>query len=74
MKTFSRFLRQPEIPVLLFLLCLVVFTWNVPVLQDTSAGYGGFSRLYVAWALVIVILYLIRRAFSGIKDDEDDDV
>ena len=70
MKTFARFLRQPETPVLLFLLCILLFTWNIPVLPDTSAGYGSFTRLFVAWSLVIVLLYLIKRALSGTKDDD----
>jgi len=74
MNKLLRFLRQPEFPFLLFMLCLVLFFWHIFSLADNGAGYSGFLWLFAVWAFIIFLLFLVERAENSASGREKDDV
>jgi hypothetical protein len=73
MKRLSRFLRQPEFPIVLFAVSVALFHWHLAGSPGREGGVVSFLWLYASWAFVILLLYLAARALARKKDDEDED-
>ncbi len=62
MKKFARLFQQAEFALLLFILCLILFNWQFLGLPGQAQGYAAYVYLFLAWAVVILILFLMDRA------------
>lgn len=72
MRELSRVLRQPAFHLLLLAVALVVFC--KPMLLPTSSESAGqvVLQLFVPWALVVVVLFLIARSSDEPPHVQDD--
>lgn len=61
MEKLRALLRQTEFQGLLFFTCLVLFGWPVVSFGDVERLEVMFVYLFVAWAIVIVLLFLVSR-------------
>lgn len=64
-------LRQPEFSVVLFVICLVIFSWPVLSIPGVESPRSMFYYLFFQWAVVIFLLFLL-----GLRDadlDKSDD-
>ena len=65
-------LRQKEVHILLFGLCLILFNWPFFTgLYKTSLGYT-FLSLFLAWAIVIVLVYLLTTSYRPASSPDGD--
>jgi hypothetical protein len=51
--------------LLLFHICLILFGWPLVTFQDIQRVKTMFIYLFVAWAAVIVLLFLVSRSVDG---------
>jgi hypothetical protein len=70
MERLKALLRQTEFHLLLFVLCMVLFGWPVVTFSDMRRLEVMFVYLFVVWALVIVVLFLVSRSLES-ADDSD---
>lgn len=65
MKRIRDLLKQPEVHILLFFFCLILFSW--PFLSIFSVERPGliFIYLFSTWAIVIFLLFLVSKAFKS---------
>ena len=72
MERLKALLRQTEFHLLLFVLCMVLFGWPVVTFPDMRRLELMFIYLFVAWAIVIFLLFLVSRSLgSGDESDEE---
>lgn len=70
MERFSSLLRQTEFQVLLFFVCLFLFGWPLATSADLKQLEWMFIYLFVAWAIVVLLLFLVSRSRNGADDSE----
>ncbi len=68
MERLKALLRQTEFHLLLFVLCMVLFGWPVVTFPDIRRLEVMFVYLFVAWTIVIFLLFLVSRSL-GTADD-----
>jgi hypothetical protein len=57
----EQMVHQPAFPVVLATLFIVVLGW--PMLRTSALGPGpAYAYVFLAWALVIAVLYLMSRS------------
>lgn len=61
MKRLAKLLQQTEFALLLFILCLILFNWHFLGLSGQAHGYATYVYLFLAWAAVILVLFLMDR-------------
>jgi hypothetical protein len=64
MERFKHLLRQTEFHVLLFCVSLVLFGWPVVNFSDMQRLEIRFIYLFLAWGVVILLLYLVGRSLG----------
>jgi hypothetical protein len=64
MERFKNLLRQTEFHVLLFCVSLVLFGWPVVNFSDLQRLEIRFVYLFLAWGVVILLLYLVGRSLG----------
>lgn len=64
-------MRQTEFHVLLFFVCFFLFGWPLATIADLERLEMVFVYLFVTWAIVIVLLFLVSRSQDG--EDESGD-
>ncbi len=62
MEKLRALLRQTEFQVLLVFVCLVLFGWPVVSFGDVERLEVMFLYLFTAWAIVILVLFLVCRS------------
>lgn len=73
MKRFLKILGRPEFPVLLFFFALFLFV--LPFQRSVELGYPSaiFTYLFLAWILIIVLLFLMSREIDSSEEDTSED-
>jgi formate hydrogenlyase subunit 4 len=70
MEKFRALLRQTEFHVLMFFVCLFVFGWPLATSTDLKQLELTFVYIFVAWAIVILLLFLVSRSQDDVDDPE----
>ena len=70
MERLKALLRQTEFHLLLSFVCLIVFGWPVVTFADMRRLEVMFVYLFVVWAIVIFVLFLVSRSLE--TDDESE--
>lgn len=74
MERLKALFRQTESHILLFLISLVLFSWPVVSYSDVERLKVMFVYLFVAWAVVVGLLFLVSRSLSEHDEHEGDKV
>ncbi len=77
MKKLKTVLKQPEFHAFLFVLCLIFFTYPLVLMSNKAAANVIYSILFLAWIIVITLLFVITRSYTESQPDpgqEDEDV
>ena len=61
MERLGYLLKQQEFHVLLFVICLVLFGWPVVSYPDIARLKAMFIYLFVSWACIIFVQFLVGR-------------
>jgi hypothetical protein len=64
-------LRQKDFHVLLFHVCLVLFGWPIVSFDSIERVQAMFVYLFVVWAVVILLLFLVARSVDASEPLED---
>ncbi len=70
MERFRELLRQTEFHVLLFFVCLFMFGWPLATSTDLKQLEMTFVYVFVAWTIVILLLFLVSKSQNGVDDSE----
>jgi hypothetical protein len=62
MNSLKNLLGRSEFHIVLFHVCLILFGWPVVAFQDLGRLKAMFVYLFIAWVVVIFMLYLISRS------------
>jgi len=72
MEKLKSLLRQKEVHILLFGLCLILFNWPfLTGVYKTSLSYT-FLSLFLAWAIIIALLYLLSTSYGPASSPDGD--
>jgi hypothetical protein len=61
--------RMPEFSLFLFLFSLVIFSW--PFFVGAKSAVSPFIYLFIAWAAIILMLFLISRHYDDRPSEND---
>jgi hypothetical protein len=61
--------RMPEFSLFLFLFSLVIFSW--PFFAGAKSAVSTFIYLFISWASIIVMLFVISRHYDDGPSDSD---
>lgn len=64
--------RQKDFHVLLFHLCLVLFGWPIVSFDSLERVRAMFVYLFVVWALVIFLLFIVSRSVDVPEPPSDE--
>jgi hypothetical protein len=71
MGRFKALLRQKDFHVLLFHVCLVLFGWPIVSFDSIERVRAMFVYLFLVWAVVILLLFLVGRSVAASEPLED---
>jgi len=66
-------MRQPEFHIFVFCLLFMLFNWPFLAISAKSGLMSVFSYLFVAWAILILLLFLMQRTLRGTASGEEGD-
>jgi len=66
-------LRQPEFPFLLFFFSLFLFVIPFQKNADKTGLEATFIYLFLAWAVICLLLFFLSREQAGKPDKNKDD-
>jgi hypothetical protein len=72
MERFKKLFRQTEFHIVLFFLSLVLFGWPIVHFPDAHRAENMFVYLFLAWGMVIVVLYLVSTTLVESGDPKDE--
>lgn len=64
-------LRQTEFSVVLFVICLVVFSWPLLSIPGVESPRSMYCYLFFMWAVVILLLFLLGLRSTGPETSKD---
>ena len=70
MERFRELLKQTEFQVLLFFVYLFLFGWPLVTSAQVRHLELMFVYLFVAWAIAILLLFLVSRSQDDVDDSE----
>ncbi len=70
MERLRALLRQTEFHVLLFFVCLFLFGWPLATSADLEQLELMFVYIFVAWTIVVLLLFLVSRSQKDVDDSE----
>ena len=75
MNRWRKIMSRPAFSVLVFLICLVLFNWPYLSPAEDWPPQHVFVHIFLAWALVILILFLsyLSQPSSGSEQDDSRD-
>jgi hypothetical protein len=73
MERFKNLLKQTEFHILLFCVSLVLFGWPVVNFSDMQRLEIRFVYLFMAWGVVILLLYLVGRSLGESASPEENE-
>jgi formate hydrogenlyase subunit 4 len=65
MERIGNLLRQKEFHLLLFFVCVVLFSWPIVSFSDLERLKTMFVYLFVTWALLIPVKFLVSRTLEA---------
>ncbi|MBU4264198.1 MAG: hypothetical protein KKC76_20295 [Proteobacteria bacterium] len=66
-------LRQPEFPFLLFFFSLFLFVTPFKRNADKAGLEATFIYLFLAWAVICLLLFFLSREYAGKQDNINDE-
>lgn len=71
MERFFKIFRQPEFQGLIFAISVLIFNWPLLTFSEISELRSSFVHLFICWALVIIVQFLISRAVISESEDRE---
>jgi hypothetical protein len=65
--------QQTEFHVLLFCVSLVLLGWPVVSFSDVNRLQVMFVYLFLAWAAIVILLFLVSRSLEVGEESDDAD-
>jgi hypothetical protein len=65
--------QQTEFHVLLFCVSLVLLGWPVVSFSDVNRLQVMFVYLFLAWAAIVILLFLVSRSLEAGEESDDAD-
>ena len=63
--------QQTEFHVLLFCVSLVLLGWPVVSFSDVNRLQVMFVYLFLAWAAIVILLFLVSRSLEAGEESDD---
>jgi len=73
MERLANLFRQTDFQTFLFVLSLILFGWPVVHFSNLGRFETMFYYLFVAWGIVIFLLFLVSRCLSDQPGPEESD-
>jgi len=70
LKRLKSTLRLPEFQLLLFGFCFALFGWPLLLIAEKQHNDAIFIYLFVAWGIIIFLLFLIAGSLDGSDAEE----
>lgn len=74
MQRLRALMGETEFHVLLFFLCIVLFGWPFVSFSDIARLEVMFVYLFIAWTVVIGLLFLVGRSQAVQEKSEDSEI
>lgn len=71
MERLKNLLRQTEFRILLFFVSLILFSWPIVNFSDLKRLDIMFVYLFLAWAAVILLLFLVGKSLDDQRSSEE---
>ena len=74
MKRIIAVLRQPEFHGVLFVLCLILFSYPLLVMSNEGHPRIVYLSLFLPWGIIILLLFFTTKSYtvSGSDNNGDD--
>lgn len=71
MEKLNHVLRQPEFHALLFIVCLIIFSYPLALMTNMAAAAVIYLALFLPWFIIILLLFIITRSYTASRPDRD---